>query len=103
MFDIRLSEEQRAYQRLAREFAEKEIKPYALELDKKPNWEERIPWETLKKGSHFLRIVYAILEMRSKRLRRTGIKKVATGTSQMVFCRASRQLSMGSTMRLQTD
>jgi alkylation response protein AidB-like acyl-CoA dehydrogenase len=51
MFDIRLSEEQRAYQQLAREFAENEIKPRALELDRKPNWEDRIPWETLKKGS----------------------------------------------------
>ena len=51
MFDIRLSEEQRAYRDLAREFAENEIKPRALELDRKPNWEERIPWEALKKGS----------------------------------------------------
>ena len=51
MFDIRLSDEQRAYRGLAREFAENEIKPRALELDRKPNWEDRIPWETLKKGS----------------------------------------------------
>ena len=51
MFDIRLSEEQRAYQQLAHEFAENEIKPHAIELDKRPNWEDRIPWETLKKGS----------------------------------------------------
>ncbi len=51
MFDIRLNEEQRAFQQLAREFAEKEIKPIALELDSRPNWEDRIPWEVLKKGS----------------------------------------------------
>ncbi len=51
MFDIRLSEEQRAFQQLAREFAENEIKPIALELDARPNWEDRIPWEVLKKGS----------------------------------------------------
>ena len=51
MFDIRLSDEQRAYRDLAREFAENEIKPIALDLDKKPNWEDRIPWEVLKKGS----------------------------------------------------
>jgi len=51
MFDIRLSEEQRAFRDLAREFAQKEIKPLALELDRKQNWEDRIPWETLKKGS----------------------------------------------------
>ena len=51
MFDIRLSDEQRAYRDLAREFAENEIKPIATDLDKKPNWEDRIPWEVLKKGS----------------------------------------------------
>ena len=51
MFDIRLNDTQRAYRDLAREFAQNEIKPIALELDKKPNWEDRIPWEVLKKGS----------------------------------------------------
>jgi alkylation response protein AidB-like acyl-CoA dehydrogenase len=51
MFDIRLNEQQRAFQELAREFAEQEIKPYALELDRKPNWEDRIPWDALRKGS----------------------------------------------------
>ncbi|UCF75895.1 MAG: acyl-CoA dehydrogenase family protein [Betaproteobacteria bacterium] len=51
MFDIRLNEQQRAFQELAREFAQNEIKPRALELDAKPNWEERIPWDALKKGS----------------------------------------------------
>ena len=51
MFDIRLNEEQRAFQQMAREFAQTEIKPIALELDRKPSWEDRIPWEVLKKGS----------------------------------------------------
>jgi len=51
MFDIRLNEQQRAFQELAREFAQNEIKPRALQLDAKPNWEERIPWDALKKGS----------------------------------------------------
>tara|TARA_B100000530_G_scaffold103101_1_gene63812 strand:+ start:93 stop:1307 length:1215 start_codon:yes stop_codon:yes gene_type:complete len=51
VFDIRLNEEQRAFQQMAREFAETEIKPIALELDARPNWEDRIPWEVLKKGS----------------------------------------------------
>src|SRR5688572_4299180 len=51
MFDIRLNDEQRAYQQLAREFAQNEIQPLALDLDRKANWEERIPWEVLKKGS----------------------------------------------------
>ena len=51
MFDIRLNEQQLAFRDLAREFAQKEIKPFAAELDKKPNWEDRIPWDALKKGS----------------------------------------------------
>ena len=51
MFDIRLNEQQLAFQELARNFAEKEIKPIALELEKQPKWEDRIPWEVLKKGS----------------------------------------------------
>jgi alkylation response protein AidB-like acyl-CoA dehydrogenase len=51
MFDVRLSDEQREFQRLAREFAQKEIKPVAMALDPKPNWEDRVPWDLLKKGS----------------------------------------------------
>jgi alkylation response protein AidB-like acyl-CoA dehydrogenase len=51
MFDIRLNEEQRMFQQMARDFAENEIKPIAVELDAKPDWEDRIPWEVLKKGS----------------------------------------------------
>lgn len=51
MFDIRLNEEQRAFQQLARDFAQNEIRPIALDLDARPDWEDRIPWEVLKKGS----------------------------------------------------
>ena len=51
MFDIRLSDEQREFQKLARDFAQNEIKPVCMPLDPKPNWEDRIPWEILKKGS----------------------------------------------------
>ena len=52
MFDIRLSEEQREFQQLARKFAQEEIKPFAMVLDGEPKWEDRIPWKLLKKGSH---------------------------------------------------
>lgn len=62
MFDIRLNDEQRAYRDLAREFAQNEIKPIALELDKKPNWEDRIPWEVLKKGSQLGFRTFALSE-----------------------------------------
>jgi alkylation response protein AidB-like acyl-CoA dehydrogenase len=51
MFDVRLSDEQREFQKLARDFAQKEIKPKAMPLDREPDWEKRVPWELLKKGS----------------------------------------------------
>jgi alkylation response protein AidB-like acyl-CoA dehydrogenase len=51
MFDIRLSEEQREFQQLARRFAQQEVKPYAMALDREPDWEKRIPWSLLRKGS----------------------------------------------------
>jgi alkylation response protein AidB-like acyl-CoA dehydrogenase len=51
MFDVRLSDEQREFQKLARDFAQKEIKPVCMALDPKPNWEDRVPWDVLKKGS----------------------------------------------------
>ncbi|HEY7743916.1 MAG TPA: acyl-CoA dehydrogenase family protein [Burkholderiales bacterium] len=51
MFDVRLSDEQRQFQKLARDFAQKEIKPHAMGLDKESEWEKRVPWELLKKGS----------------------------------------------------
>ncbi len=51
MFDVRLTEEQQAFQRMARDFAQNEIKEVALALDRKPTWEERVPWDLLRKGS----------------------------------------------------
>jgi alkylation response protein AidB-like acyl-CoA dehydrogenase len=51
MFDVRLSEEQRQFQQLARDFAQNEIKPFAMKLDTETEWEKRVPWELLKKGS----------------------------------------------------
>jgi alkylation response protein AidB-like acyl-CoA dehydrogenase len=51
MFDIRLSPEQREFRNLARKFAQEEIRPNAMALDREPEWEKRIPWDLLKKGS----------------------------------------------------
>ena len=51
MFDIRLSDEQREFQKLARDFAQKEIKPVAMALDRESDWEKRVPWDLLKQGS----------------------------------------------------
>ena len=52
--DFALTEEQQMIQDAARDFAQNEIKPIALDLDARPNWEDRIPWEVLKKGSKTL-------------------------------------------------
>ncbi len=46
MIDFRLSEEQRAFQKLARDFAQKEIAPVALQYDKEPAF----PGEIIKKA-----------------------------------------------------
>ena len=51
MFDIRLSQEQREFRDLARKFAQEEIKPKAMALDREPEWEKRVPWDLLKQGS----------------------------------------------------
>jgi alkylation response protein AidB-like acyl-CoA dehydrogenase len=51
MFDIRLSQEQREFRDLARRFAQQEIKARAMALDREPEWEKRIPWDLLRKGS----------------------------------------------------
>ncbi len=51
MVDFRLTEEQLALQRLARDFAEKEIKPVAAELDAKPDPKDCFSWDLVKKMS----------------------------------------------------
>ena len=51
MFDIRFSQEQREFRDLARKFAQEEIKPKAMALDREPEWEKRVPWDLLKQGS----------------------------------------------------
>ncbi len=49
--DFQLSEEQVMLYRATREFAEKEVRPVAQELDRKPNPLERVDWELVKKAS----------------------------------------------------
>jgi acyl-CoA dehydrogenase len=50
--DFELTENQRALQQLAHDFAEKEIRPIAHERDKIADPHERFPWEAVEKGSH---------------------------------------------------
>ena len=49
--DFALTETQRALQRLAHEFAEKEIRPVARERERIADPRERFPWDVLEKGS----------------------------------------------------
>ena len=62
MFDVRLTPEQKAFQQLAREFAQNEIKPAALVLDRKEAWEDRVPWALLRKGSQLGFRTFALSE-----------------------------------------
>ncbi|MFC1861990.1 acyl-CoA dehydrogenase family protein [Chloroflexota bacterium] len=48
--DFELTEEQRAIQTLAREFAQKHIKPIAAKIDRMENLEESFPWDMLKEA-----------------------------------------------------
>ncbi|MBI3129449.1 MAG: acyl-CoA dehydrogenase family protein [Candidatus Tectomicrobia bacterium] len=49
--DFSLTEEQLALQRLAHEFAEREIRPVAKVLDQTKDPHKRFPWDILEKGS----------------------------------------------------
>jgi alkylation response protein AidB-like acyl-CoA dehydrogenase len=49
--DFEMTEEQKMLYQLTREFAEKEVRPVAKELDKKANPADRIDWELIKKAS----------------------------------------------------
>ena len=51
MIDFSLTEEQLAFQKTARDFAEKEIKPIAAELDLAEDPERKAYWDLLKKGA----------------------------------------------------
>ena len=49
--EFTLTEEQRAVQELARDFARREIEPAAAELDREPDWKKRMPWALVEKAS----------------------------------------------------
>jgi len=48
--DFRLTEEQLMLKATVREFAQKEVKPVAAELDRRPNPLDRFPWDLWKKA-----------------------------------------------------
>lgn len=50
MLEFDLTEEQRALQRLARDFARKEIQPIAMEIDEM-DVRDSFPWDMVRKGS----------------------------------------------------
>jgi alkylation response protein AidB-like acyl-CoA dehydrogenase len=51
MVDFLLTEEQKALQRLARDFARKEIKPVAAERDRVQDPTGTLPWDVIEKAS----------------------------------------------------
>ena len=51
MIDFDLTEEQIALQKMARDFAEKEIRPIAEKLDRSENLLQDYPWDMIKKAS----------------------------------------------------
>ena len=50
MIDFDLTEEQKALQKMARDFAEKEIRPIAEKLDRSQNLLQDFPWDMIKKA-----------------------------------------------------
>ena len=51
MIDFDLTDEQKALQKMARDFAEREIRPIAEKLDRSENLLQDFPWDMLKKAS----------------------------------------------------
>jgi len=51
MIDFELTERQRALQKMAHDFAEKEIRPVAVEYERRDDPKDCIPWEVIKKGN----------------------------------------------------
>jgi len=51
MIDFDLTDEQKALQKMAREFAEREIRPIAEKLDRSENLLQSFPWDMIKKAS----------------------------------------------------
>ena len=49
--DFTLTDQQKAIQKLARDFAEQEVEPFAADLDRVVDWEERMPWDMVEKAS----------------------------------------------------
>ena len=49
--DFKLTDEQRALQMLAREYAEKSVRPIAAEYDRRQEASDCVPWEVREEGS----------------------------------------------------
>ena len=49
--DFTLTDEQKAIQELARNFARGEVEPVAAERDRIADWEERMPWDLVERAS----------------------------------------------------
>ncbi len=75
-----LSDEQRQFQELAHEFAEKEIRPVAPDYDER----EEFPWDVIKKGAELGLMTYGFPE-----------EYGGTGASALTQCVVTEELSWG--------
>ena len=82
--DFSLSEEQRKWQNIAREFVEENIKPDVLRRDRLPTAEERIPWDWISKAS-------------DAGLRTLGVSKKfgGEGADILTMCIVGEELAVG--------
>jgi alkylation response protein AidB-like acyl-CoA dehydrogenase len=84
MFNLHLTPEQHEIRQTVREFVRREVKPIALERDRKEDFDERFPWEVLEQAS------------------RMGLRTMAlsedmggTGADNLTCCLVIEELAVG--------
>ncbi|MDA1000514.1 MAG: acyl-CoA/acyl-ACP dehydrogenase [bacterium] len=82
--DFSLTDEQKALQALAHDFAEKEIRPVAHERDKIADPHERFPWDVVEKASHVGLRTLALAE-----------EKGGAGADILTLCLVGEEMAWG--------
>ncbi|HSQ04142.1 MAG TPA: acyl-CoA dehydrogenase family protein, partial [Burkholderiales bacterium] len=86
MFDLHLTPEQLQIRETVRDFVQHEIKPIALDRDRKDNFDERFPWEVIDKGSRMGLRTMALSEAHG-----------GTGADNLTCCIVIEELAAGDT------
>ncbi|MCC7104320.1 MAG: acyl-CoA dehydrogenase family protein [Chloroflexi bacterium] len=84
MFDPRLTEEQQAMRQLAKDFADREIKPVAIERDRLEDPEARVSFDVLRKASEL-----------GLRLLQLSPAKGGGGADALTCCIVTEELAVG--------